>query len=347
MKKLVLTQPDDFHVHLRDGLNLIRTVVDTAAQFARAIVMPNLIPPITDVASAHAYRERIISQLHTHHTFTPLMTLYLTNKTTTSIIKEAANSHFVYACKLYPAGVTTNSNEGISTLQHIYPVIEAMETHNLPLLLHGEGNTPDADIFDREKLFLDTELTPLLKRFPKLRIVLEHITTAESVEFVKDAGKNMAATITAHHLLLTRSDLLKGGIHPHHYCLPILQTETDRQALLTAATCGNPQFFLGTDSAPHTRQTKECAAGCAGIYTAPIAMPLYASAFESMNALDKLEGFASHYGAAFYGLPVNQTTITLEKTPWTVPETLQFGNATVVPLYAGQTLQWQLTQIQN
>jgi len=344
LKTLTLKKPDDFHLHLRDGDFLQRTVSDASQQFCRAIIMPNLVPPVEDANQALEYRSRILAARPNASTFQPLMTLYLTDRTTPAIIQEAAENPHVYACKLYLSGITTNAEAGVKTLSYIYPALEAMQHYDLPLLIHGEVDTGDTDIFEREKIFLRKVLTPLLSDFPKLRIVLEHITTAEAVEFVSQQTTTpLAATITAHHLLLDRNDLLKNGIHPHHYCLPILQTQRDREALLEAATSGNPKFFLGSDSAPHTQQKKECAHGCAGIYTAHAAIELYATAFEGVGALDKLERFASQYGAEFYGLPLSTETITLVKRPWPVPDIISFGQNSLVPFYAGKSIAWKIS----
>ncbi len=342
MNALTLTCPDDWHVHLRDGDALKAVVADTARQFARAIVMPNLKPPVTTVAAAAAYRERIIAALPAESSFQPLMTLYLTDNTTTDEISKASNSGFVKAVKYYPAGATTHSDWGVSDIRQCDAVFEAMQAAGLPLLVHGEVTDSEIDIFDREKVFIERHLIPLTLRFPKLNIVLEHITTANAVKFVLEAGHQIAATITAHHLLYNRNALFKGGIRPHYYCLPVLKREEHRQALLKAATSGNPKFFLGTDSAPHAQNMKETICGCAGCYTALHALELYATAFESANALDKLEGFASFYGADFYRLPRNQETITLKKIPWKIPETLPFPNSMLVPLEAGEELTWKL-----
>lgn len=343
MNAITLIRPDDWHVHLRDGDALKAVVADTARQFARAIVMPNLKPPVTTVAAAMAYRERILAALPAGSFFQPLMTLYLTDNTAPDEIAKAANSGLVKAVKYYPAGATTHSDWGVSDISKCEAVFEALQAHGLPLLVHGEVTGSEIDIFDREKVFIEQHLIPLTVRFPKLRIVLEHITTANAVKFVLAAGDQVAATITAHHLLYNRNALFKGGIRPHYYCLPVLKREEHRQALLKAATSGNPKFFLGTDSAPHARNTKETACGCAGCYTALHAMELYATAFESANALDKLEGFASFYGADFYRLPRNQETITLKKTPWKVPETLPFPDSALVPLGTGEELTWKLS----
>lgn len=340
MQTLRLTWPDDWHTHLRDGSTLERTVQDTAAYFKRAIIMPNLVPGITTLAMARAYRNRILT--YAPATFSPLMTLYLTPEVTPDSIIQGHQEGLITACKLYPRGATTNSAAGVEDLSDCYSTIEAMQTIGMPLLIHGETPAADIDIFDREKHFIENTLTPLLQRFPDLKIVLEHISTQVAVDFVITGPETLAATITAHHLLISRNDILAGGIKPHHYCLPIAKRESDRQALLQAATSGNPKFFLGTDSAPHARHTKENACGCAGIYTAFHALPLYAHAFEAVNALHKLEAFASEFGAKFYGLPTNSGKITLVKKPWVVPETLPFGDDAVVPLWATQTLQWQL-----
>lgn len=340
MQTLQLTWPDDWHTHLRDGNTLERTVQDTATYFKRAIIMPNLMPAITTLDMACSYRDRILT--HAPATFSPLMTLYLTPDVTPDTIIQGKQDNLITACKLYPRGATTNSAAGVTDLTECYATLEAMQTIGMPLLIHGETPAADIDIFDREKHFIDNTLTPLLQRFPTLKIVLEHISTQAAVDFVITGPENLAATITAHHLLINRNDILAGGIKPHHYCLPIAKRESDRQALLQAATSGNPKFFLGTDSAPHARHTKESACGCAGIYTAFHALPLYAHAFEAANALHKLDAFASHFGAKFYGLPTNSGKITLVKKPWVVPETLPFGDDAVVPLWATQTLQWQL-----
>ncbi|MGB4942480.1 MAG: dihydroorotase [Candidatus Moraniibacteriota bacterium] len=338
---LTITRPDDWHLHLRDGLALAAVLPDTARRFGRAIIMPNLRPPVTTVEQALAYGRRIISALPNGSTFNPLMTLYLTDRTPASIIRPALAAGIV-ACKLYPAGATTNSENGVTDIQNIYPVLRAMEREDMVLCVHGEVTDPTVDIFDRENVFIDRVLAPLLKRFPGLRIVFEHITTSEAAQFVTDAGPNIAATITAHHLLLNRNAIFAGGVRPHHYCLPVLKREEHRRALLRAATSGNPKFFLGTDSAPHAVGTKEAACGCAGCYTAHAAIELYAEAFEQANALDKLEGFASIYGARFYGLPRNIDTVTLRREPWQVPDSLPFGDSVVVPFRAGEIIPWQL-----
>lgn len=342
MKKITLIQPDDWHLHLRDGDYLTTTVNHTAAQFARAIVMPNLQEPIRNVAAALAYRERILEACSVKDNFEPLMTLYLTEETHPDTVKAASNCPHIYAYKLYPANATTNSQAGIKNIEKLYPIFEALEKTSLLLLIHGEVTNFDIDIFDREKYFIDQQLLPILQRFPKLKIVLEHITTKEAVKFIQEGPPNLGATITAHHLLLNRNDLLSKGIHPHLYCAPILKRAHHQQALITAATSGNTKFFLGTDSAPHSQSNKECAQGCAGIYTAHAALPLYAEIFEQAKALDKLEGFASTHGPEFYGLPINTKTITLAKQPWTVPDYYNFGNEKLIPLHAGKVLPWSI-----
>jgi dihydroorotase len=342
MDSITLTQPDDWHLHLRDGEAMRDVLPDSARQFGRAIIMPNLKPPVTTVADALAYRGRILAALPEASRFEPLMTLYLTDRTTVDEVARAAESDHVYAFKLYPAGATTNSDAGVNELEALYPVLAAMERHDVPLLVHGEVTDADVDIFDREAVFINRHLAPLVERFPALRVVLEHITTREGAEFVRDSREGVAATITAHHLLHNRNAMLAGGIRPHFYCLPILKREPHRQALLTAATSGNPKFFLGTDSAPHARQQKESACGCAGCYTAPTAMALYATAFEAASALPTLEGFASFHGADFYGLPRNTHTIRLIRKPWQVPESLPFGEDELIPWLAGDTLSWSL-----
>lgn len=344
MKKLTIEKPSDFHVHLRDDAMLARTVPDCCAQFSSAIVMPNLKNPITTVDQAKAYKNRIETHIPVGKKFTPLMTLFLTENTSAETVVAAKKSGFIHGIKLYPAHVTTNSSQGIDHIQKIDPVLATMEEQDLPLLIHGETSDAHCDIFEREKIFIDETLSRWVKRFPKLRIVLEHISTQHAVDFISAAPKNVAATITAHHLLLNRNDLLSGGIRPHHYCLPILKTESDRQSLIKAATSGNPKFFLGTDSAPHTRSSKESACGCAGIYTAPAAIALYASVFEEAQALDKLRNFACVFGAEFYGLSVNTDTITLVKESWKVPDQLSFGSEVVVPFRAGETLSWKVVE---
>jgi dihydroorotase len=314
----------------------------TARQFARAIVMPNLKPPVRTVQEALHYRERILGALPDDAGFEPLMTLYLTDDTPPEEIARAKLSGRVHGVKLYPAGATTNSQEGVTRLSRCFHALEKMEELGLPLLVHGETTDPAIDVFDREQVFIEDVLGPMLERFPRLRVVLEHITTREAAQYVEVTGRNVAATITAHHLLMNRNALFLGGIRPHHYCLPVLKRETHREALVEAAISGNPKFFLGTDSAPHARPTKEAACGCAGIYTAHAALELYAAAFEEAGALDKLEGFASVFGAQFYGLPLNEGTITLERTEWRVPERMAFGTDELVPLRAGETIPWKL-----
>ena len=342
MTRLTLTKPDDWHLHLRDGDAMRDVLAHTARRFARAVVMPNLKPPVTTVDMALAYRERIISALPPGASFEPLMTLYLTDNTTPAEIARAKQSRMVHAVKYYPAGATTNSEFGVTNLEKCYAVFEAMEEHDLPLLVHGEVTFPEVDVFDREKIFIDRVLTPLLMRFARLRAVLEHITTREAVRFVTATPPRVAATITAHHLLLNRNALFSGGIRPHHHCLPILKREEHRLALLQAATSGNPKFFLGTDSAPHARHTKETVCGCAGIFTAHAGIELYAEAFATMGALDRLEAFASHHGPNFYGLPRNKEKITLVKEEWNVPAELEFGADRLVPLRAGGTVGWKV-----
>lgn len=341
MQSLTITQPDDWHLHLRDG-DALRDVVEASArQFARAIVMPNLRPPVTTVDHALAYRQRILAALPEGSLFEPLMTLYLTDTTSVDEVRRVAESTVVHGFKLYPAGATTNSDEGVNQLEALYPLFETMERHDVPLLVHGEVTDADIDIFDREKVFIDRYLAPLVHQFPALRVVLEHITTREGTHFVRDSRQGVAATITAHHLLYNRNAMLAGGIRPHFYCLPILKREPHRQALLEAATSGNSKFFLGTDSAPHARQAKESACGCAGCYTAHAALELYATAFESVNALDKLEAFASFHGADFYRLPRNARQIRLEKSAWTLPEQLSLGGDALIPFMAGETIGWR------
>ncbi|MFO1198691.1 MAG: dihydroorotase [Burkholderiaceae bacterium] len=342
MDRLTLTRPDDWHLHLRDGDALAAVVGASAAQFARAIVMPNLKPPVTTVAQAAAYRERILAALPAGSVFEPLMTLYLTDNTTPDEIRAAKASGFVHAVKLYPAGATTNSDAGVTDVARVARALEAMQAAGLPLLVHGEVTDPSVDVFDREQAFVDRVMVPLRRDFPALRIVFEHITTREAAHYVRDAADGIGATITAHHLLWNRNAIFTGGLRPHWYCLPVLKRETHRLALVEAATGGNPRFFLGTDSAPHAQRLKEHAAACAGCYTAPHALELYAAAFELAGALDRLEGFASRHGPAFYGLPVNAGTVTLERAPWTIPESLPFPGDAIVPLGAGETLAWRL-----
>lgn len=338
-KQITLTRPDDLHLHVREGDALKSVVPHTAKQFARAIIMPNLANPVTTVEHANKYRDEILNAVP-NSGFQPLMTLYLTDNTTAETINEAKKCGFIHALKLYPAGATTNSDKGVSDIANIYPALEAMQEVGLPLLVHGEVTDPAIDIFDREQLFIKTILEPLIAHFPKLKIVLEHITTKDAVDFVSSASSNIAATLTAHHLLMNRNDIFTGGIRPHHYCLPVLKRETHRQALVEAAISGNPKFFLGTDSAPHSQNAKESACGCAGMYTAYHAMELYAEAFDKADALDKLEAFASFYGADFYGLPRNTSTITLNRKDWQVPDSLMLGNDKIIPLRAGEQCKW-------
>jgi dihydroorotase len=338
---LTLTRPDDWHVHVRDG-DALRTVVPhTAAQFGRAIMMPNLRPPVTTTAQALEYQDRILAAVPQGLAFEPLMTLYLTDNLSPDEIGRARAAGVV-AAKLYPAGATTNSDAGVTDLRKIYPVLEAMQRHGMLLLVHGEVTSPEIDLFDREAVFIDTQLTPLRRDFPELKIVFEHITTRDAAQYVQAADRFTGATITAHHLLYNRNAIFTGGIRPHFYCLPVLKREMHRQALVQAAVSGNARFFLGTDSAPHPAHLKEHASGCAGCYTAYTAMELYAQAFDAVGALDKLEGFASFFGADFYGLPRNAGTITLERSAWTVPESFAFADAALKPLCAGETLSWRM-----
>jgi len=340
MKKLTITQPDDWHLHLRDGAALKAVLPYTVRQFARAIVMPNLKPPVRSVADAAAYRDRIIKAIPPGKRFEPLMTLYLTDNTSPADIIAAKESQFVKAVKYYPAGATTNSDLGVTDIRKCDRVFEAMQQVGMPLLLHGEVTDQDVDVFDREKVFIEKHLVSLKQRFPNLRVVLEHITTSDAVQFVLDTDK-IAATITPQHLLFNRNSLFKGGIRPHFYCLPILKRETHRQALLQAVTSGNPKFFLGTDSAPHARDRKENSCGCAGCFSALHAIELYAEVFEQADALDKLEAFASFYGPDFYRLPRNTEKITLTKTTWCIPDEVPFVESGLVPLWAGQEITWK------
>jgi dihydroorotase len=340
--ELTLTRPDDWHLHLRDEALMASVLPDTARQFARAIVMPNLRPPVTTTAQAQAYRQRILAALPAGLKFEPLMTLYLTDNTSAAEIRLAKASGVVHAVKLYPAGATTNSDAGVTDLRKTYVALAEMARCGMPLLVHGEATDSSIDIFDREAVFIERVLQPLLKDLPNLRVVFEHITTLEAAQFVASAPDNIAATLTPQHLLYNRNAMLVGGIRPHFYCLPVLKRETHRQALVQAAISGSPKFFLGTDSAPHAQHTKENACGCAGCYSAHSALELYAEAFEAAGALDKLEGFASFYGADFYGLPRNTEQITLRKTSWQVPDTVGFGEHRLVPLRAGETLSWKL-----
>jgi dihydroorotase len=338
---LTLTRPDDWHLHVRDGEALRTVVPHTAAQFGRAIIMPNLKPPVTTAAQAVAYRERIRAAVPAGMAFEPLMTLYLTDNLPADEIARAKAAGVV-ALKLYPAGATTNSDAGVTDIRKTYKTLEAMQREGLLLLVHGEVASSDIDLFDREAVFIDQVLIPLRRDFPELKIVMEHITTKEAAEYVASAGTHTAATITAHHLLFNRNAIFQGGIRPHYYCLPVLKRETHRLALVQAATSGSDRFFLGTDSAPHPAHLKEHATGCAGCYTAHAALELYAEAFEAAGALDKLEGFASFHGPAFYGLPRNAGTVTLRRETWTPPESFRFGEAELKPLRSGEALRWKL-----
>lgn len=342
--KLSLTLPDDWHLHLRDGAALRTTVPHTAAQFGRAIIMPNLKPPVTSVDLALAYRERILAARPVGNQFQPLMTIYLTDRLPAAEILKAAGSEHIKAVKYYPAGATTNSDNGVTSIEKVMPVLECMAETGLPLLLHGEVTTADIDIYDREQVFIDTILAPLLQRLPTLRIVLEHITTRQAVEFVNSAPVNVAATITVHHLLYNRNHMLVGGIRPHLYCLPVLKRNIHQEALRNAATSGNPKYFLGTDSAPHARLTKEHECGCAGVYSAPVSLELYAEVFEQCNALEKLEGFASFFGADYYGLPRNRTRIELEKIEHQVPAHYSYLDDTIIPIRANDFVQWRIAR---
>jgi dihydroorotase len=344
--RLTLLRPDDWHIHLRDGAVLQHTVRDVARTFARAIIMPNLVPPVRNAAEADAYRQRILAARPVGSRFEPLMVLYLTDNTTAEEVRSAKASGFVHAAKLYPAGATTNSDSGVTSIDNIFHILEAMAEVGLPLLVHGEVTRAEVDVFDREKRFIDEHLTRVVERFPSLKVVFEHITTDDAAQFVQAAPANVGATITAHHLLYNRNHMLVGGIRPHFYCLPILKRNTHQEALLDAATSGNPKFFLGTDSAPHAQHAKEAACGCAGCYTAHAAIELYAEAFEQRNALDKLEGFASQFGPDFYGLPRNTDRITLVREEWVGPSELPLGENRVIPLRAGEKLQWRVLENQ-
>uniref|UniRef100_A0A2P2KGM7 Dihydroorotase, mitochondrial n=1 Tax=Rhizophora mucronata TaxID=61149 RepID=A0A2P2KGM7_RHIMU len=343
--ELTITQPDDWHLHLRDGDILKAVVPHSASHFGRAIVMPNLKPPVTTTTAAVAYRESILEALPADTNFNPLMTLYLTDTTSPDEIKLARKSGVVFAVKLYPAGATTNSQHGVTDLfGKCLPVLEEMVEQNMPLLVHGEVTDPNVDVFDREKVFIDTILQPLIQRFPQLKVVMEHITTADAVSFVESCNEGyVAATVTPQHLFLNRNALFQGGLQPHNYCLPILKRETHRRAIVSAVTSGSKRFFLGTDSAPHERQRKECPCGCAGIYNAPVSVPLYAKVFEEAGALDKLEAFTSFNGPDFYGLPRNTTKIKLTKTPWKVAESYSFPFGNIIPMFAGEMLEWQIS----
>jgi dihydroorotase len=344
VRSITIRRPDDWHLHLRDGAALNAVLPFTAAQFARAIVMPNLKPPVVTTDQALAYRQRILEALPGGATFEPLMTLYLTDRTDPAEIDRAAASGFVHGVKLYPAGATTHSDAGVTDIRKVDAVLARMAEAGVILQVHGEVTAPSVDVFDREARFIESILAPLVERFPRLHVVFEHITTRAAVEFVRQAREGVAATITPQHLLMNRNALFTGGIRPHHYCLPVLKTETDRRALLDVISSENPRFFLGTDSAPHARHTKEAACGCAGIFSAHAAIELYAQAFESVGALDKLEGFASERGAKFYGLPLNEGTITLTKEPWEVPATYGFGSDELVPLHAGEQILWRVAK---
>jgi dihydroorotase len=339
---ITITRPDDWHLHLRDGATMASVLPHSARQFGRAIVMPNLKPPITTTAQAGAYRDRILAALPNGMHFQPLMTLYLTDNTPPDEIRRAKDSGFVHAVKLYPAGATTNSDAGVTALSKCHKALEAMQDVGMPFLVHGEVTDPAIDIFDREAVFIERVMQPLRRDLPALKIVFEHITTREAAQYVTDADDHVAATITAHHLLYNRNEIFKGGIRPHYYCLPVLKREEHRQALVRAAVSGSEKFFLGTDSAPHPKNLKEHACGCAGCYTALHAVELYAQAFEQAGALDKLEAFASIHGPAFYDLPRNTDTVTLKREPWTVPAGLAFGDTAIVPLNAGEIIEWKL-----
>jgi len=342
MKTITITRPDDWHLHLRDGAAMRDVLPHTAARFARAIVMPNLKPPVTTTGLALAYRERILAALPPDSGFKPLMTLYLTDNTSPAEISRARQSGAVHAVKYYPAGATTNSDSGVTALEKCFPVLEAMEKEGMPLLLHGEVTDADVDVFDRERVFIERTLAPLVERFQGLKVVMEHITTREAAAFVAEAPQRVAATLTPQHLLLNRNALFTGGVRPHNYCLPILKREVHRAALVAAATSGNPKFFLGTDSAPHARHTKENDCGCAGMYSAHAGIELYAEVFAAAGALDRLEAFAGHFGADFYGLPRNTGKITLVQEPWNVPDSVPFGADTLVPMRAGGVVRWRM-----
>jgi dihydroorotase len=342
MDELVLTRPDDWHLHVRDGAALHAVLPFTARQFGRAIIMPNLVPPVVTTAQAQAYRDRLLAAVPAGAAFEPLMTLYLTDSTAPQEITRARDSGLVAGVKLYPAGATTNSDSGVTDLAHCDAALAEMQRVGLPLLIHGEVTHDHVDIFDREAVFIVEVLQPLLSRFPALKVVFEHITTADAAEFVRQAPAQVAATITAHHLLLNRNHMLVGGVRPHNYCLPVLKRERHRQALVAAATSGSPKFFLGTDSAPHARSTKENACGCAGTFSAPAAIELYAQAFEAAGRLDRLEAFASHHGPDFYGLPRNRDQIVLRREPWQIPASYPYLDETIVPFMAGATLDWRM-----
>lgn len=344
MPTLTITRPDDLHLHVRDNAAMASVVGDSARRFARAVIMPNLNPPVVNVERAMAYRQRILAALPAGSSFRPLMTLYLTDNTTPDEIDAAAKNEHIIAVKYYPAGATTHSDDGVTAIDKVYPVLERMAELGIPLLMHGEVTDPDVDIFDRECVFIDVVLDPLLRRFPDLKVVFEHITTLEAVQYVDGGSGNLAATITPQHLMYNRNALFRQGLRPHHFCLPVLKRESHRRALIDAATGGRPRFFLGTDSAPHPRGAKETACGCAGIYSAHGALELYAEVFEAAGTLDRLEAFAAFHGADFYGLPRNSGAVTLEKRDWTVPGTLPLGDEEVVPLKAGEICRWQLVE---
>jgi dihydroorotase len=344
MNTLTITRPDDMHLHLRDGKALTSIVGASSMQFQRAIVMPNLKPPVTSVDMAHDYRQRILLGLSEDSSFEPLMTLYLTDNTSVEEVEKVAESDYVHAIKYYPAGATTNSESGVTNIENVYSVLEAMTEKDIPLLMHGEVADADVDIFDKELVFIETVLLPLTERFPGLRIVFEHITTGTAVEAIMDGPGTLAATITPHHLLYNRNSIFEGGIRPHYYCLPVLKRERSRLSLLEAATSGHPRFFLGTDSAPHAMSQKESSCGCAGIYSAPAAIEIYAEIFDEYGQLDQLEAFASFNGADFYGLPRNTSTITLKKQEWQIPDSLPFADEEIVPLKAGEKCQWQIAE---
>lgn len=342
MNELLLTLPDDWHIHLRDGQFLSRTVADASRQFGRILAMPNLKPPVTSVAAAQAYRQRILDALPAGSQLQPYLTLYLTESLTTAELRRAKEQEFILGCKLYPAGATTHSDAGVHNLQNSYPLLAEMERLGLVLQVHGEVTDQEVDVFDREAVFIDRHLQPIHQQFPGLKIVLEHITTREAVDFVRASGPQVAATLTPQHLLYNRNAIFQGGIRPHYYCLPILKRESHRQALLAAATSGESRFFLGTDSAPHTRATKEHSCGCAGIYSAHAALEFYAEAFDSVGKLERLDAFASQFGAEFYGLPRNTEQVRLRRQPQSIPASLSFGDSDLVPLRAADTLSWQL-----
>ena len=343
MDTLTLIRPDDWHLHLRDGSAMAAVVSDSARRFARAIIMPNLAPPVTTTEQALAYRQRILDALPEGSRFQPLMTLYLTDVTSPTEIARARDSEHVFAVKLYPAGATTHSEAGVTDISRVDASLAAMQACGMPLLVHGEVTDRAVDVFDRERMFIDRVLAPLVQRYPGLKVVFEHVTTREAVDFVRQAPPTVAATITPHHLLINRNAMFAGGIRPHHYCLPVAKREQHRQALIAAATSGDPRFFLGTDSAPHARHRKESGCGCAGIYSAHAALELYAEVFEEAGALHRLEAFASGFGPDFYGLPRNRERLTLVKATWQVPETLPFGDEVLVPFRAGEPVAWKLS----